>query len=133
MKKRIFIIISILIGFLLTLSILYVVDMYMMKNNKPVIFSTWGYDYAPPENYYKILEIQDNTRQGNYTCPMALEKIYEDIMNEYYFNCIKSSDIIVKYVSGYQENIVTALTNGHVTLHDLDMYGIKYITRQKER
>ena len=28
---------------------LYVVDHHRMKNNEPVVFSTWGYDYAPPE------------------------------------------------------------------------------------
>ena len=28
---------------------LYVVDHRRMKNNEPVVFSTWGYDYAPPE------------------------------------------------------------------------------------
>ena len=29
--------------------VLYVVDHHRMKNNEPVVFSTWGYDYAPPE------------------------------------------------------------------------------------
>ena len=28
---------------------LYVVDHHRMDNNEPVVFSTWGYDYAPPE------------------------------------------------------------------------------------
>ena len=28
---------------------LYVVDHHRMKNNEPVVFSTWGYDYAPLE------------------------------------------------------------------------------------
>ena len=28
---------------------LYVIDHHRMDNNEPVVFSTWGYDYAPPE------------------------------------------------------------------------------------
>ena len=28
---------------------LYLIDHHRMKNNEPVLFSTWGYDYAPPE------------------------------------------------------------------------------------
>lgn len=27
----------------------YITDMHRMKNNRPVVFSTWGYDYSPPE------------------------------------------------------------------------------------
>ncbi len=46
MKKKIIITVLILI-FLATVSV-FSVDMYLMKNNKPVLFSTWGYLYAPP-------------------------------------------------------------------------------------
>ena len=48
MKKKIFMFILI-IG-LLGIAILgmYVTDRIRMKNNKPVIFSNWGYSYVPP-------------------------------------------------------------------------------------
>lgn len=132
MKKKITIAITTLIAILIILGAMYLVDRYMMENNKPVIFSTWGYDYAPPENGYQILEIVDKTKDINYTCAMALEKIYEDDTNEYYFSCIKSVDIIVKYVNGYEENVRVALSRGHISLQDLAVYDIGYITQKKE-
>ena len=71
MKKRIFIILGLIVGLLLlTLGILYAVDMNRMKNNKEVVFSTWGHDYCPPvmennieseENSNVTLSIKDGT------------------------------------------------------------------------
>lgn len=48
MKKKIciFILIISLIG--ITIWGMYVTDRIRMKNNKPVIFSNWGYSYVPP-------------------------------------------------------------------------------------
>lgn len=132
MKKKIAIILGIIIAILLAIGVMYLTDRHMMKNNKPVVFSTWGYNYAPPETTYEILEIMDKTKDTNYTCAMALEKIYEDDTNEYYFNCIKSQDIIVKYINGYEENVKVALNKGHITLKDLDTFGIGYMTEKKE-
>ena len=43
----IFTLMIILISFLL---IAFEIDIYRMKNNKPVIFSTWGFEYVPPIN-----------------------------------------------------------------------------------
>lgn len=129
MKKKVFIVIVILI--LLTIfGLMYLVDMYMMKNNKPVVFSTWGYDYAPPEQSYRILEIVDLS--SKYSCAQALEKIYEDSNNEYYFSSIKSYYITVKYENMGEEKIKSALNKGHITLEDLKDFNIEYVTRPKE-
>jgi len=49
MKKKIIIIISIIVVLTLAVGGAYLIDKNCMANNKPVIFSTWGYDYAPPE------------------------------------------------------------------------------------
>lgn len=132
MKRKVIIVVCILSVIVIALFVMYEIDMYMMKNNKPVIFSTWGYDYAPPENGYQVLEIVDMTKDTNYTCDTALEKIYEDDKNEYYFNCIKSQDIIVKYVNGERENIKSALKRGSVSLKDLGIWEIRYITKVKK-
>ncbi len=35
---------------LLTLLILFIIDITKMRNNEPVLFSTWGFKYAPPIN-----------------------------------------------------------------------------------
>lgn len=48
MKKKIIFIILIIFLIVLIFFSLYLIDRNRMKNNKPVIFSTWGYKYAPP-------------------------------------------------------------------------------------
>ena len=48
MKKKVLIIITIILAIVLVIGIMYAVDKYRMKHNKPVIFSTWGYSYCPP-------------------------------------------------------------------------------------
>lgn len=128
MKKKglIIIVISML---LIIFGIIYLVDRHMMKNNKPVIFSTWGYDYTPPEQSYKVLEIVDLSNK--YSCAQALEKIYEDSKNEYYFSSIKSYYITVRYENMGEEKIVSALNKGHITLEDLEDFNIDYIIKSK--
>lgn len=46
-KKIVTIIIAIIMILLIVLGILYTIDMNNIKNNKPVIFNTWGKKYAP--------------------------------------------------------------------------------------
>jgi len=47
--KKIFIItISIILMFIVMLMVMYGIDINRMRNNKPVVFSTWGYSYVPP-------------------------------------------------------------------------------------
>ena len=47
--KKIFIItISIILMFIVMLMVMYGIDINRMRNNKPVLFSTWGYSYVPP-------------------------------------------------------------------------------------
>lgn len=46
-KKIVTIIIAIIMILLIGLGTLYAIDMNNIKNNKPVIFSTWGKKYAP--------------------------------------------------------------------------------------
>ncbi|MDO5555235.1 MAG: hypothetical protein Q4G09_00845 [Clostridia bacterium] len=50
MKKKFLIGIIIVLLLLLAIGIIYAIDMNRMRNNKPVIFSTWGYSYVPPIN-----------------------------------------------------------------------------------
>ena len=62
MKKKILIILSIIFLIALIIGAMYLIDMKRMKDNKPVLFSTWGYLYAPPEN---INETQENKEIEN--------------------------------------------------------------------
>jgi len=128
MKKSVLVVIIVLL-LVSIVGTMYVVDINRMKNNKPVVFSTWGYDYAPPENDYRILEIIDLSHK--YSCVQALEKIYEDSENEYYFSSIKSYYITVKYENMGEEKIKSALNKGHITLENLREFNIDYIKKSK--
>jgi len=50
MKKKIFLGILIICLIPAILFGMYITDKIRMENNKPVIFSTWGYSYVPPIN-----------------------------------------------------------------------------------
>lgn len=47
-KTKVYIVLGVLL--VLVLLTLFGVDLYRMKNSKPVLFSTWGFKYAPPIN-----------------------------------------------------------------------------------
>jgi len=48
MKKKIIITLIVALIIALLSGAMYLIDMNRIDNNKPVVFSTWGYDYAPP-------------------------------------------------------------------------------------
>ncbi len=48
MKKRIFALALIAALIAVAIGSTFAIDMYRMDKNLPVVFSTWGYDYAPP-------------------------------------------------------------------------------------
>lgn len=48
MKKKILIVLIILLLIAIIIGTMYLIDRKRMKDNKPVIFSTWGYCYTPP-------------------------------------------------------------------------------------
>lgn len=132
MKKKVIIIVSIIAVLLLGIGSAYLIDRSRMNSNKPVIFSTWGYQYAPPEVIGEIVKITDRTVIENLECATALEKFYEDSQNEYYFNVIKSQYIIVEYENRYKEDIKSALESGKATLEDLKRFNISYFTEKKQ-
>ncbi|MBR4110133.1 MAG: hypothetical protein IKK43_00345 [Clostridia bacterium] len=57
MKKSILITIAIIAAIVLSIFGAYLIDMNCMENNKPVVFSTWGYDYAPPVGIDEIINV----------------------------------------------------------------------------
>lgn len=48
MRKKILIVLSVIFLIALIIGTMYLIDMKRMKDKKPIVFSTWGYDYAPP-------------------------------------------------------------------------------------
>ena len=80
----------------------------------------------------KVIEIVDTTKNiENFTCAEALEQFYEDENYRYYYSCIKSKYVIVKYENGYEETVANALKYGTINIEDLDTYNIKYIKEDK--
>ena len=81
----------------------------------------------------KIIDIIDKTKEiNNFTCDSALELFYQDDTYNYYYSCIKSKYIVVKYESGYEEEVKNALKRGIIKISDLDKYSIDYIKYEKE-
>ena len=76
MKKKIFIVILAVCLIAIIIFGMYVTDRIRMKNNKPVVFSTWGYQYVPPisEDEIPVVIIRDNKIQNEYLIDEFIEK-----------------------------------------------------------
>ena len=75
MKKKIIILVSVIVVLALALGGMFLIDKNRMNNNKPVIFSTWGYDYAPPVNN------TNNDEEINFNLEEYVKNIEEYISN----------------------------------------------------
>ena len=52
---------------------------------------------------FKVVDIIDKTKDiENFTYDPALELFYQDDTYKYYYSCIKSKYIVVKYENGYE-------------------------------
>ena len=80
MKEVWKIIVAVIIVILIVLGMLYVIDTSRMKQNKPVLFSTWGRDYAPPvkENH----ENKDTQEIEEYSEKKAIDEGWIVITND---------------------------------------------------
>lgn len=78
-----------------------------------------------------IDSITDNTLKPGFACATALELIYENDLYSYYFECIKSKYIVVNFTDGTSLNIKEALEKEKLSIQELDIYGIEYITEVK--
>lgn len=156
MKKRTKIILSIIIGIVLLLIIdfasILIINRPLLAIKKENIYSGIFYDvYNCAEypmaqikskgtkfscleliEYDEVIDIVDTTKDiEEFVCPEALEEFFEDKNYKYYYSCMKSEYIIVKYESGFEETVTNALKNGSINVSDLDTYGIKYIKMEK--
>lgn len=115
---------------------------------KGIFYDTYNCDeYAVPQiklkgtkfscskiivNTGKVINIVDTSKDiTDFICAEALEQFYEDENYKYYYSCIKSKYIIVKYESGYEETVIDALKYGTISINDLDSYNIEYIKEEK--
>lgn len=95
-KKIVTIIIAIIMILLIVLGILYTIDMNNIKNNKPVIFSTWGKEYAP--TIEKTSSNTTNVELENLPKEYSLEQAIKDecfiITNSKIYNKNKLDEFI---------------------------------------
>lgn len=75
-----------------------------------------------------VVEIVDTTKDiKDFMCAEMHQEFYSDENYAYYWDCIKDKYMIVRYESGFEETISSALKNGTINISDLDRYGISYI------
>lgn len=104
------------------------------KNNKGVKMGSWLMTYKIPNDNDNLVikEIKDLTKTMiNFSCAEALDKFYEDVNYEYYYNCLKSKYIVVIYEDNSEETVKDALKKGHIKISDLNNYKIDYIKYEK--
>ena len=149
MKKKNVILIMLLVVVIIVilLFVVYKIDMKRMENNEPVLFSTWGYDYAPPvgnlsfeliyesendEEIHKILakgEIEGLdykvcTYGGNVKIKIGDETL--DLREAFLLNKITPIDIINKVTNEKTEEeiILNMYQDGGTVVYKYDNYCI---------
>lgn len=91
-----------------------------------VLHMTIGCKHKDAKNELSIVNIIDKVEKDGLVCSQALEQFYEDDTNTYFYNCIKSSNVIVEYSDSSEETVESALKDGKIKIEDLDKYNIKY-------
>ena len=85
MKKSTKIIFLILVIIILTVGVMYLVDLNRMKHNKPVLLSTWGRKYVPPAKVNTKLNIvtslEDEITSNTAWCG-TFNLIWNDLKND---------------------------------------------------
>lgn len=105
------------------------VDTYYCSNDiKDTVIK--GFSYSCSFGDYTIVDTTKN--KTDFVCAEALEQFFTDTNYDYYFNCIKSKYIEVRYSDNTIENVKDALSNGHINIGDLDKFNIEYIKYEKD-
>ena len=85
MKKSTKIIFLILVIIILTVGVMYLVDLNRMKHNKPVLLSTWGRKYVPPAKVNTKLSVvtslEDEITSNTAWCG-TFNLIWNDLKND---------------------------------------------------
>lgn len=109
MKKKYFIILIILSIIILILSIILLTKNVIISKNKDKI------------------QIIDAT----YTCVQTEEKFYEDDKYIYYFPCMKSDSIFVKFENGNKMLVTSALESDKISIEELLDAGLEVIKKER--
>lgn len=142
MKKKLLIVLLVILLIVIVIGMMYLIDRKRMKDNKPVIFSTWGYCYAPPVmaqeyNYSKTIgntlieldvpsewtfEEDIASNEDNNFYKFAL-KIYKDSPNKY---------ITLYYYNGPFGVCGTGRTDKEIKLNNEQSASIGYYDNNEE-
>ncbi len=88
---------------------------------------------SPFTQTVEIVEIIDIAIRDSIPCDDALQQFYADDEYNYFYPCIKSEYVVVKYSDNTEETVENALKNGKITISDLDRFEIKYIAYIREK
>ncbi|MDD4548117.1 MAG: hypothetical protein PHI05_05220 [Bacilli bacterium] len=91
-----------------------------------VKFGSWF--YQKPVTTELGFAIVDKTPKN---CAEALEQIYETEHYRYYFNCVKSQYVFIKFLDKEKIPIKKALTNNLVSIEELIATGLNIIEEEK--
>jgi len=141
MKKKIFIVILAVCLIGIIIFGMYVTDRIRMKNNKPVVFSTWGYQYVPPisddeipqeENSKDIVIIKNNKIQNEYLIDEFIEKTDYTKNESQELNIVQDNkNIKITYTPGQYAKIYQQGTEGEVVSFNLPLDDGSFESRQK--
>lgn len=120
---------------------MYSIDRKRMSDNKPVIFSTWGYDYAPPVNvaeYNYSKTINNITIELNIPSDWHYEELPRNEENDFYKFALKlyksdsSKNTILYYYNNTFVVCGTGRTDKKMKLNSGDEANIGYYDNNKE-
>ena len=80
-KEKNKIIVTIVLVILIVLSVLYLIDINRMNNNKPVIFSTWGKNYKVNTKVSVVTSLEDKIEDNSVWCG-TFNLIWNDLKND---------------------------------------------------
>lgn len=80
-----------------------------------------------------ILSRNNNIKiiDATYNCFSTMEKFYEDDNFAYYFPCIKSDSVYVKFPNGNKMLVVDALSDNKITITELISAGLEVKKEKK--
>lgn len=91
--------------------------------------------YNDPEKIDRIRQIDkiiDLTKENDITYETNMEYFYQDEEYQYFFGGARGKYIMVYYADGSEENVLTALEKGHITIEDLEKFDIEFYMKPKK-
>jgi len=108
-----------------------------------------GYLYLFGEDAFKVIDVYNNpetinrtreidkivdlTKENGITYETNMEFFCEDEEYQYFFGGARGKYIMVYYADGSEENVLSALEKGHITIEDLVKFDIEFYMKPKHK